>query len=137
MALTQVRGDGLNSDAISTVNSDSTINSEGGAVTTSIVQGLAKAWGYFVHVGGVPTGQDSLNVSSYTDNGTGYTGVNFSASMNNSNFSTVATQQNHGSALTNNPVSGKTTSSTNILGRAANNSGIDTEQNWLVTGDLA
>ena len=38
MALTQVRGDGLNSDAISTVNSD------GGAVTTSVVQGLAKAW---------------------------------------------------------------------------------------------
>lgn len=137
MALTQVRGDGLNSDAISTVNSDITVNSEGGAVTTSVVQGLAKAWGYFVYAGGVPSSQDSLNVSSYDDNGTGDAGINFSSSMNNDDFCTVATQQNHGSALTNNPSSGRTTSSTNVKGRGTNYSTVDTEQNWLVIGDLA
>ena len=75
MALTQVRGDGLNSDAISTVNSD------GGAVTTSVVQGLCKAWAKFDASSGTPTANDSFNLGSFTDTATGRHTFNFTNNM--------------------------------------------------------
>ena len=102
-----------------------------------VVNGSAKAWGYFVYTSGAPDSQDSLNVSSYDDDGTGLAGINFSSSMNNSDFCTVAIQENNGAPITNNPSSNRTTSSTNIRGRNTSFSDVDTEQNWLVMGDLA
>jgi hypothetical protein len=78
MTLTQVRGDGLHSGAISTVNSD------GGAVTTSVVQGLAKAWQTIDGDVATPVFNNSFNTSSLTDVGEGRQTVNFSNS-----FSTI------------------------------------------------
>ena len=92
MALTQVRGDGLNSDAISTVNSD------GGAVTTSVVQGLAKAWAMFV--GGSLTSDadltgvsDSFNLTSVVDNGTGDHTFTVTNGFSTVNYATVTGRQ--------------------------------------------
>ena len=84
MALTKVSGDGLASAAISTVNS------EGGAVTTSVVQGLAKCWANFNGQGNV-AGRDSLNVSSLDDDGTGSYGVNMSSVFSSADHSSHAT----------------------------------------------
>ena len=84
MALTKVSGDGLDSAAISTVNS------EGGAVTTSVVQGLAKCWANFNGQGTV-AGRDSLNVSSLDDDGTGSYGVNMSSVFSSADHSSHAT----------------------------------------------
>ena len=61
MALTQIVNDGLGASLTAT--------SEGGAVTTSIQQGLAKGW---VYLNGSTFGiQDSFNTASATDNGPG------------------------------------------------------------------
>ena len=65
-----------------------TVASEGGAVTTSVQQGLAKAW---LQLNGSSFGvTDSLNISGATDNGTG----DYTASYTNSMNSTVYSIQN-------------------------------------------
>ena len=59
--------------------------SEGGAVTTNIAQGLAKAWLNMNGTGTVAI-RDSSNIASITDNGTGdHTGT-FTNAMNNDDF---------------------------------------------------
>ena len=65
---------------------DITVTSEGGAATQSLQQGLAKAWS------NVSTSQvinDSLNVSSITDGGTGNYDLNWTNSFNNTSYSHV------------------------------------------------
>jgi len=81
MALTQIKGEGL----VSTY----AIGSEGGAVTTSVQQGVAKAWLNFYATAGTPTSNDSFNVSSLTDDGTGDTDVAFTNSFGNDDYSAV------------------------------------------------
>ena len=71
MALTQIVKDGLGASLTAT--------SEGGAVTTSVQQGLAKA--FELHDGGTTSLQDSFNVSSLGDGGTGIQTVTFSNNM--------------------------------------------------------
>ena len=71
MALTQIVKDGLGASLTAT--------SEGGAVTTSVQQGLAKVW----QNTNVTTLQDSNNVSSVTDTATGKLTVNYTANMAN------------------------------------------------------
>ena len=61
---------------------DVTITSEGGAATQSLQQGLAKAWFTFNYT----AAQDSLNISSVTDEATGHCFGNFSSSMGNDDF---------------------------------------------------
>jgi hypothetical protein len=81
MALTQIKGEGL----VSTY----AIGSEGGAVTTSIQQGLAKSCAEIgVGGGSLP---DSFNISSLDDDGTGQYGLNFTNNMSNSNYSASLT----------------------------------------------
>jgi len=70
MALTQITGEGLQSTLA--------IGSEGGAVTTSVQQGLAKAWAVTDLTG---TLSDSFNVSSADDDGTADFGLNFTNSF--------------------------------------------------------
>ncbi len=77
MALTQITGEGLQSTLA--------IGSEGGAVTTSVQQGLAKAWTNF-NGESTPSARDSFNHSSITDTTTGQYSVSLSNSMNNANY---------------------------------------------------
>lgn len=65
---------------------DITVYSEGGEVTQSLQQGLAKAWVNFDGTGTVSV-RDDLNVSTLDDNGTGDYTVNFTNAMANTNYS--------------------------------------------------
>ena len=89
MALTKVGKEGItgisnSSDAtFLTVDSSeqAVIKSEGGAVTTSVQQGLAKFW--IAHNGqGTPSAYDSFNVGSITDVGQGNYKYNFTNNFN-------------------------------------------------------
>ena len=73
---------------------DITITSEGGSATQSLQQGLAKAWASLVQTS-TQTLNDSLNVTSITDNGTGETTVTYTNVMSNSNYSSQATIGNN------------------------------------------
>lgn len=74
-----------------------TVTSEGGSATQSLQQGLAKAWVYGVGTG-TPASQDSLNVSTIADNGTGEYGNNLTSSMNSANYPVHFTADNSGRA---------------------------------------
>ena len=76
----------LKVDALQGITSagDITVTSEGGAATQSLQQGLAKAW-HKANAAGT-TLNDSLNVSSLGDQGTGQQVINLTSSMNNANY---------------------------------------------------
>ena len=76
MALTQIVKDGLGASLTAT--------SEGGAVTTSVQQGLNKVWITFSGDGS--TIRDSSNVASLVDDGTGIYSYNFTSSMGNTHY---------------------------------------------------
>ena len=93
MTLTKVNRGGLNtgisdsSDAtFLTVDSSeqAVIKSEGGAVTTSVQQGLAKHWAYFNMAG--TSFSDSFNASSLTDNATGVFLVDITSAFSSTNY---------------------------------------------------
>ena len=96
MALTKVGKEGItgisNSSNATFLTVDSSeqavIKSEGGAVTTSVQQGLAKV---YVHVDqrSTQTIQGSFNVGSITDNATGVTITNYTNNMNDALYSVV------------------------------------------------
>jgi hypothetical protein len=119
--------------------------SEGGAVTTSVQQGLAKAWAHVASAfGSLP---DSFNISSLDDDGTGEFGLNFTNAMGSTNYSAHMTVTfNHSS--TNNTRTGvieeKKASSVEVdsgytAGSTAYFTPYDFESNGSVTvfGDLA
>jgi len=98
MALTTVKQGGIAADAVGTaaldqdagftlagLNGSSTVASEGGAVNTSVQQGLCKCWGHFE--GSDTTLDDSFNTTSITDNGLGNYTVTIANDMNNANYS--------------------------------------------------
>ena len=66
---------------------DITVTSEGGAVTQSLQQGLSKAWAK--NSSGYTSIEDSLNISSLDDDGTGNGGVNFTNSFANANYASA------------------------------------------------
>ena len=73
-----------------------TVTSEGGAATQSLQQGLTKVW---VKFGAYSTNTifDSVNVTSFTDNGTGNFTVNFNNNMGNAFYSATAGKWNSAS----------------------------------------
>ena len=99
MALTKVIGSGvegitnlsnatfLSVDAseVATLLTSAVINSEGGAVTTNIAQGLCKQWIHFNGEGTIAI-VNSFNTTSITDNGTGDTSVTIANDMANDDF---------------------------------------------------
>jgi|9_EtaG_2_1085328.scaffolds.fasta_scaffold73970_2 hypothetical protein len=72
-----------------TMNStgQTTIVGEGGSTTTSMQQGLAKAWTSVYHNSGTPTTKDSMNIASYVDQGTGHIFVNVTNPLSNTGYS--------------------------------------------------
>jgi len=75
MALTQIVNDGLGASLTAT--------SDGGAVTTSVQQGLLKS---FVTFDSSTAVQDSFNIASLTDNGTGDTSQTITNAMSNTDY---------------------------------------------------
>lgn len=81
MALSKITNDGLGASL--------TVTSEGGAVTTSVQQGLAKAW---IDVpAGLGSINASFNVSSLDDDGEGDGGINYTSSMSGTTYSVQCT----------------------------------------------
>ena len=70
---------------VHTVGNNAVITSEGGAVTSNLVQGLAKEWVNFNGAGTVAI-RDSFNVSSISDNGTGAYQIVLATAMGNTTF---------------------------------------------------
>jgi len=63
-------------------------HSTAGSVDTQyVVNGSAKAWAKVTYSGGVPSSADSINISSYNDDGTGTYDANFTNSMSSSDYS--------------------------------------------------
>jgi len=75
-----------------------TVVGEGGSTTTSLQQGLAKAWVF----GGTDASlTDNFNIASGTDNGTGDYSYAITNDMANANYSILGTASN---AVANDPV---------------------------------
>ena len=99
MALSKIDEDGV-SGLQATLTAATTVPSEGGAATTNVVQGLAKAWLYApATVGSI---SDSFNISSVDDDGTGLAGMNLTSSMSSANYVTEGTHQTANIANTSN-----------------------------------
>ena len=64
------------------------VTGEGNSTTTNLQQGLAKAW---QSANNAAVLEDSFNIASGTDNGTGDYTFAFTNNMNNDNFSAVGT----------------------------------------------
>jgi len=62
------------------------VTGEGNSTTTNLQQGLAKAWIRFNGASTVAI-NDSFNMSSLTDNDTGYYSPNYTNSFNSANYS--------------------------------------------------
>ena len=71
---------------VHTVGTNAVATSEGGAVTTSVVQGLAKCWAE-VNMPGTPAILDSFNYSSIRDDAQGRTTMFINNDMNNALYS--------------------------------------------------
>jgi hypothetical protein len=71
---------------VHTVGTNAVATSDGGAVTTNIVQGLAKAWCAYNGSGTVAI-DDSFNISGITDNSTGGYTPAINSDMSNTTYS--------------------------------------------------
>jgi len=112
-----------------------TVTSEGGAATQSLQQGLAKAW---VQYNTSHVVQDSFNVASVTDVGTGQGTINISNAMNNAGYSLAYSSGITGPAVNGLRISAMATSSYST--QQVNNSGSYTDSDFCCTsvkGDLA
>jgi len=117
---------------------DITVTSEGGAATMQLQQGLAKAWVHINSSTGTPTAQDSLNLSSITDSGTGIFQPTYSSVFDNDDYSFVAitgTGSGGGWAV---EAADRTTSRTKMYTLSSGDVLSDySHNNALVHGDLA
>ena len=125
---------------VHTVGTNAVATSDGGAVTTSIVQGLAKCWVTFAGDAGSISPADSVNVGSLTDNSTGNYDVNYSNNMANANYSVSNTGNSEatiGSVGIYAGVNTRTTSKCNPTYRR-NNANADSDPACVqIFGDLA
>ena len=65
------------------------VTGEGNSTTTNLQQGLAKAWANY-HAPDPANIRDDFNITSLTDNGTGYFTLTLTNSMSNNDYSRVA-----------------------------------------------
>ena len=113
-----------------------TIVGEGGTNTTSLQQGLGKAW---ANTGSGTTTRDSFNLSSLADNGTGDYQYNFTSSMSNNDFTTTTSAFRDNDAYTGIYFDDQTTSRTKTrhYNRGTTTRG-DVDSIYIVVhGDLA
>ena len=98
------------------VKNTSVYESDGGtSVTKNLVQSLTKAW---AGIDASANLEDSFNISSGDDDGTGNYGLNFTSNMANVNYSSVNTPEFVHNGTSNNPrytvTNSRTTSSVEI-----------------------
>ena len=110
------------------------VTGEGNSTTTNLQQGLAKAW---LNVDVSSNIDDSFNIASVTDNGTGDNTYTFSSNMASANFAAVGIiAQNNAEIVFNN----SRATSTFVLKIQDGTDGAtarEREHNGVVHGDLA
>ena len=113
-----------------------TIVGEGGTTTTSVQQGLVKAWCKFQGDAGSISNDDSFNVSGLTDNGTGDYTIAIDNDMANDDYATTccSAQQVHAIYNASNTLVGSIR--IYILGTSESNAD-GQEVSVQITGDLA
>jgi hypothetical protein len=126
------------------IKNTSVYESDGGtSVTKNLVQSLTKAW---AGMASDATPEDSLNISSGDDDGTGNYGLNFTSNMSNANYSSVNTAEFSHNGSSQNPrytvTNSRTTSSVEIDGSYINSSSVFIFYDFgdigvQVSGDLA
>ena len=115
----------------------STYVSDGGSVTQNTVQGLAKVWIKF-DMSSSFTNEDSFNVSSLDDDGTGDFGLNFSNNMANANYPAPASAGEDNANVLTNFGTVATSSMDGQTRQTQANSAIDKTNNSVcILGDLA
>jgi hypothetical protein len=120
-------------DTIQGRASANSINVRGeGSATTSLQQGLAKAWCYGSSAAAVT---NSLNVSGGTDNGTGDYTYTLSSALANANEAATANSFSNGDHSAS--VHSSTTSAYSIALFNQNGSRYDVNNGSIVHGDLA
>tara|TARA_B100001778_G_scaffold303020_1_gene280076 strand:+ start:481 stop:978 length:498 start_codon:yes stop_codon:yes gene_type:complete len=83
---------------VHTVGTNAVATSDGGAATTSIVQGLAKVWSKSDGTQSAGSmGQDTFNVTSFTDSGTGRHVITIANDMNSVHYSYTSMARQDGS----------------------------------------
>jgi len=120
-----------------TTASSIAVTGEGGSTTTNLQQGLAKMWAKY---DAGSTLNDSFNVATLTDSGTGKFDLAFTNSMGNANFSGLAEGNNSGFfAMPNSETTGEnTTSKIRDTRRNTSHTAFDSTLNrCIVHGDLA
>ena len=133
--------------AIDTIQGKTTagsINVRGeGSNNTNLQQGLTKAW---AGIASDATPEDSFNVSSGDDDGTGNYGLNFTSNMSDANYSSVNTAEFSHNGSSQNPrytvTNSRTTSSVEVDGSYINSSSVFIYYDFgdigvQVNGDLA
>ena len=135
MALTQIVNDGLGASLTAT--------SEGGAVTTSIQQGVAKAWNVHTQAGTYVL-HDSLNTSSLGDVGNGRSQFNWTSSFGSVYYSATVGVGEYNIRYLNIPAFGVSTNSNKTTAvllfhsqTTANGDDDMLENNVTIHGDLA
>ena len=107
------------------VANTSTFVSDGGNATQNTVQSLTKAW---AGMASDATPEDSFNVSSGDDDGSGNYGLNFTSNMSNANYSSVNTAEFSHNGSSQNPrytvTNSRTTSSVEIDASYVNSSSV-------------
>ena len=115
-----------------------TITSEGGSATMQLQQGLIKAWFQFESDASI---EDSLNIDSVTDNGTGSFTQNFTNNMANSDYAFVAMAGHDNNTLPTATITNMhkaITSGTRVRIHNSSGSVVDeSECNGMSSGDLA
>jgi len=102
--------------------------------TQYVVNGSAKAW---ISMTSAAVLQDSFNVSSAADNGTGDFQVNFSNNMNNSNYSAIPAVVATATRIATIDSANKTTSDFDVDGWSVSTNRNDIDTATSVHGDLA
>jgi hypothetical protein len=126
------------------LDATTTVPSEGGAATTNLVQGLAKAWVNFSMAS--TTAIDSLNLSSLTDTTTGKFNIAMSSAFTDADYTPVGYTSGYNGVGFSPPVSLglavenrlSTTSTTYAFDSFSGSNYVDAVENRsVVVGDLA
>lgn len=116
------------------------VTGEGGSTTTNLQQGLGKAWALLDGTGTIAL-QDSFNIDSVSDEGTGDYTFTVSNAFNSANFSCTANgRQSESPAWSAMTSSVGATAATTVRITSRNTSNTQTDQKQLHTqfmGDLA
>jgi hypothetical protein len=122
---------------MSTLKADTIVASDGTSPVTLTKQSAAKAWANFDGDAGTVAARNSLNVSGFTDNGTGDYTVSFSNSMSAADYSASYCHDNRSSFISGAQVDELAAGS--FKARAGiNGSAVDADESCVsVLGDLA